>query len=657
MSRSRRFFGGPPDRIIWLFKSPSTATFGPFVCRNHFPDFIAVALGFAAGLLGRRREPKAGLPGDWLTPERLGLLTAVAFMALAVPFSLSRGGALSLAIAGVLAWLLSRLPGRTEPRERSPARLMFGISLAFALLVALGLGTGAVESRFGTLASSGGLSSRLPLWRDSWKLVPAVWPAGTGAGTFATAEPTVRGPETPPIFFADHAHNEYLEALVEGGILRLAVTLVLALGVVVVVGRGYLTRRNRSVGPRLLGLLFALIALTLHAAGDFALHMPAVALAAVVAAGFALAAAHDERFVPSRIKVKRPSDSKAGFGTVASDDLPATVTGPLASLVACGLAVLAGFVALELRTVAQTERARAVANQNLVGSLAHADGLAAAAKLRPGDALLQFDAAQAYLDAAAAATPAGQTSFNTPEIAGPVRAAAQHLMRARDADPLLARTQGRLGVVAPYFASGDPARTYFDRAKALSPSDPETWFAAGREAFTRGDVTQAQADWRQAAALSESHQTRALAALRGQVSADEAITAIVPPDASRLLAAADTLLPSGSPGRNKALQNVVAAVQARGSEVTADDEQAQARAETELGHLDAAGAAWEAAIAHAPERSDIRARYAVWLDAQERYADAIEQLEWLRERIPNGYADQYARARRGAKLAREIREP
>ena len=651
------FFGGSPDRVMWIYPTTAGSAYGPFVCRNHYPDYAAIALGFALGLLIKRNEGRPiTLSEAWVTPERLGLLSAISLMAVAVPFSLSRGGALSVVGAGVLAWLLTRVPNADDRTERSPARFLLGAALAVGFIVFLWLGTGAVERRFETLKDSGGLSSRIPLWRDALKLVPAAWATGTGAGTFATVEPTVRS-EGATVFY-ENAHNDYLEALIEGGVVRLALTLILAFGVVGSVARGYLIRRNRSVGPRLLGLFFALAAVAMHAGGDFALHLPAVAVAAIVAAAFALAAASDERFVPARAVKRRSQAENPPAESSPTPVAPPTFTGPVAALITCGLAVAAGGVALESRQVARVERLRGVADHQPVGSLERADTLAAAAALRPADAIIQYDAGQAYLDAAVAKTPASDARFPASVIAGPVRQAAKHFFRARAADPLLARVHGRLGVLAPYFARGDSAKTYLDRAKRLQPADPETWFAAGREALGRSDLRQVFADWRRAAALSESHQERALKALAGVAPPARIRDKLVPANPERLLAATQVLFPDpGSPGRRETLNQVVTMAQARGDAATADDRIAQARAEAELGRPEAAEAAWRSALELAPDRADVHDRFAQWLDAQERYAEEVEQLEWLRRGRPNAYQQRYDAARHGAELIRILSGP
>jgi O-antigen ligase len=90
---------------------------------------------------------------------------------------------------------------------------------------------------------------------------------GVGWNAFATAYPwyrTLPGPD-----WVGEAHNDYLQALTDGGLVGIALTL----GLVGVALRGALARARRS--PLDLGLLGALLGLALHALVDFNWQIPA----------------------------------------------------------------------------------------------------------------------------------------------------------------------------------------------------------------------------------------------------------------------------------------------------------------------------------------------------------------------------------------------
>ena len=84
-------------------------------------------------------------------------------------------------------------------------------------------------------------------------------------------------------YFSSTAHNEYLEALIEGGVARFALTVALAIFAVWSAARSYRETRD----PLLLGCFFALAAVAIHSIGDFGLHVPSVAIGSAVVAAYA----------------------------------------------------------------------------------------------------------------------------------------------------------------------------------------------------------------------------------------------------------------------------------------------------------------------------------------------------------------------------------
>lgn len=688
-----QFFTGS-DHVLGLFPTGSDSIYGPFINRNHYPDYAAVCLGLAVGLMLTRPavDPHDPAPADGiLTPRFLGLAVAAGLMAVSIPFSLSRGGTVAVVAAAALAWLLARPAGAGRDGEAEddgaigppPARFALAGVVAVGGVLFVWFGSGQVEKRFNTLTRAEGAASRLPLWRDAARLVPAVWPTGTGAGTFAAAEPTVRTQPGALVFY-ENAHNEYLEALVEGGVVRLGLTGLLAGGVLVVVGRGYVRRRGRSVGPRLAGLFFGLAVVVIHAVTEFAVHMPAVAFAAAVAAGFGVAAAVDPAFVPARVRVRKVRSANAQVtvtdpaGVVLVDrPLPdgRPLLGPAAGLTAAGLAVAALFCALETRRQARAERLKIRAEAAFVeaGPDRHdrrAELYSARAALVPDDPTFQYDAGQAHLAAAvhqtwtAAAGLAGgaagfvrpPAAFTPAAVADHVAPAGRHFQRARAAGPLTAKAHGRLAVVAPYFASGEPAAVHLARTARLFPADPDVWFAVGREALGRHDLAAARAAWRRSLELSPEHLPTVLAAVRDRLTEAEIRDDLLPDDPTLFLAAADALPPDRAADRRPYLERVLAAVGRRGPAATAADRAAEAAALDDLDRPDDAAEAWLKALSLAPDRVDLRERYARWLERDERYDDAIVQLEWLRQRGgAAAYQERYEAARHGRQLQREIR--
>ena len=132
--------------------------------------------------------------------------------------------------------------------------------------------------------------SRLDLWRDMLPMARHFPLFGVGWNAFATAYPwyqTIWKTE-----WIGEAHNDYLQALLDGGALGLA----LVCGLLAIVLRSALARARRS--PVELGLLGALLGLALHELVDFNGQIPANAATWIALAALALVPPARERGHP-----------------------------------------------------------------------------------------------------------------------------------------------------------------------------------------------------------------------------------------------------------------------------------------------------------------------------------------------------------------------
>ncbi len=209
-------------------------------------------------------------------PMALYLGAALALMVATIFMSLARGGVISLAVGSLV--VLSYL-GRRNPS----AWLGGGVVLVLVLGVLSWFGIGAIEKRIETVTSGQALQSRIPLWTDSLPLVPGFFWVGSGYGTYGYVE-QLHQSSMPANMFADHAHNEFLEAIIEGGIVRLLLTLLL---IVLVFRAGWRAVRNhpdRQVRRLALGALFGFTTLVVQSIADFGIHLASIALLATVLA-------------------------------------------------------------------------------------------------------------------------------------------------------------------------------------------------------------------------------------------------------------------------------------------------------------------------------------------------------------------------------------
>jgi O-antigen ligase len=204
---------------------PTVSPFGPFVSKNHFAGYVELAALLALGLAtGLRDEARHGHgPLSWIESRRAQWVViayaAAAILVLAVPVSLSRGGVVSLA-AGLAAFVALRLWTRKGSflSTRTLALTAAGTLLAAAATMAV-LPQDS-RARILTLAGitteqSG--SYRLAIWKDTLRLAASSPAVGSGFGAYEDALPRFK--TAAGNFRVEHAENDHLEFLAEGGAL------------------------------------------------------------------------------------------------------------------------------------------------------------------------------------------------------------------------------------------------------------------------------------------------------------------------------------------------------------------------------------------------------------------------------------------------------
>jgi O-antigen ligase len=265
---TRRLYGLVQPDYDW-------AVFGPYVNRSHFAGYVVMSIPLAAAFA---MEALAGLRRDWARRRRgflaLGGAQANAFvrrsveaMVLVVGLvaSASRGGFVAFAAS------MAALPFTSRHRRLAGAVVL--------LVVAAGLpwvGMGEIIRGF---ESRGIQGSRIDLWRDMWPMFPSFPLFGAGFNAFGTAyapyQTIWRG------IFIGEAHNEYLQVLLDTGLLGAAIFATALAGLLRAALRA---ARRSSFG---LGLLGSLLALAFHALVDFNWQIPANAATYVALAALA----------------------------------------------------------------------------------------------------------------------------------------------------------------------------------------------------------------------------------------------------------------------------------------------------------------------------------------------------------------------------------
>jgi O-antigen ligase len=177
--------------------------FGPFVNRNHFAGFaeLVLPMSFVPLLLGRVRRERMVI---------VGILAVIPLSALLL--SASRGGILSFG-AEMAFLLLILILRRTRGRQLYAA----GVVLLVAFGLVSWLGVNQVLTRFASLQSlEVTQDKRASMRHGTWRVFLDHPLLGTGLGTLQQVYPPYETLYDGKI--VNHAHNDYLEALAETGI-------------------------------------------------------------------------------------------------------------------------------------------------------------------------------------------------------------------------------------------------------------------------------------------------------------------------------------------------------------------------------------------------------------------------------------------------------
>ena len=285
-------------KIFWSRPSPvgnGWYTGGPFICHNHLAAYLNLGLGFALGSLlaavqtgafrsGRHREYATSLDRG----RFLWFAYAVAVLVVGLIATHSRGGFLAMIASAVVTFLVLR---------PETVRLRAGLICAFSIvpLFLLALGTDSPFQRVASITDAGesGLNGRTEIWRAAlraWEKNPIL---GAGLGNFEVAVSQTMDRDFGVVF--QHAENEFLEILVEGGVVGLSLFL-LAIGSLARHSYRAMDRAT-TVQDRamILGGLFAGLALLIQSLADFPMHIPGIGVTAVALAGLLYALGRDTR--------------------------------------------------------------------------------------------------------------------------------------------------------------------------------------------------------------------------------------------------------------------------------------------------------------------------------------------------------------------------
>ena len=266
-------------KIYWIVPTGyGEAYSGTFINHSHYGQFMNLSIGAALGLImvkvheaftGKKVTPPVVF--EYLSSPAarpiLALTVAIILQITTVFVSLTRGGMISMLIAGAFTTLV--LSSRRSLKGRSWIMALMALG---AFICVLYIGFDAVYDRLATLRELHEYKGRWQIVKDigvAWTKFPVL---GTGLGTHEVVYPMFD--RSTIVSLAAHAENEYAQVAEETGLAGL--TTLVCFGILV--WANYVRNiRSASIPIRsaAYGLGFGLVGIMLHSLSDFGQHLPA----------------------------------------------------------------------------------------------------------------------------------------------------------------------------------------------------------------------------------------------------------------------------------------------------------------------------------------------------------------------------------------------
>jgi len=254
----------PNGKLYWL-REPRLGgwIYGPYVNHNHYAGLMEMLVPIPLVLSLTHMAHKK---------ERLTAAAAAAIMAGTILLSGSRGGMLALLVElMVLAVILVR-------QQKGP-RLAVATGAFLAIIIALSVWLGGAElgRRIFSISTearseiSGGI--RWKIDRDAFKMFLQRPVTGWGLGTFPVVYPQFRSFYTN--FFVNQAHDDYIQLLVETGLLGFGIMVWFVIVLYRQAWRKIGNWTSDVSGAVALACLLGVTGILIHSAVDFNLQIPA----------------------------------------------------------------------------------------------------------------------------------------------------------------------------------------------------------------------------------------------------------------------------------------------------------------------------------------------------------------------------------------------
>jgi len=297
-------------KLLWFRELAHGGTpFGPYVNRNHFAGLLGMIFPVILSLFiyykprtnhRNIRDKITELFSRQKTNVYLLLGFSVVLVALSVFLTLSRSGIISLCGSIIVFVLLLLGKGK-----RDKSSLLIIIMFLIIILSVSWFGWGIIIERF---ESARDIKYRIEIWEDSLRIIREFPLTGAGFGTFFYIFPAYQSFSGQRVGWKiiDHAHNDYVELLTEGGVLALLFCMLFLFMVFYKSWKRFLRRHETYSIYLFIGCISGMVSILIYSITDFNLHIGANGLYFFFFAGLAVSASHTcLRDAPNETYLKR----------------------------------------------------------------------------------------------------------------------------------------------------------------------------------------------------------------------------------------------------------------------------------------------------------------------------------------------------------------
>ncbi len=269
-------------KLYWFRPSPGGNPGGPWVNINQYAAYIEMICPIALGLflfhrpsIAKEHSFRQRFVAFFSSPgSNLYFFYGILFLLLcsSVVISLCRGGIITILLSCLLFAVYASI------RLSKFGRASFWISLCLVLLFITSIGWQPVVDEFSyAINPNGGIrDARIELWTDTVAMIKDYPLLGSGFGTYIDVYPSYKTIANNLIF--DHAHNDYLELLTDGGIISFLIVSWFLFALLFHGVRQISRRRDRFAVFLGIGAFTGICAALMHIIVDFNLHNGAVGL-------------------------------------------------------------------------------------------------------------------------------------------------------------------------------------------------------------------------------------------------------------------------------------------------------------------------------------------------------------------------------------------